>query len=72
MGGAKSAEGYRLIWLHSTSKAEHDADARYKQVARTTVRLSDLRQKLASPRTRSPWSGINCSPEDRERHAARR
>jgi transposase len=47
-----SAEGYRLIWFHSTSKAEHDADARYKQVARTTVRLSELQQKLASPRTR--------------------
>ena len=37
-----SAEGYRLIWFHSTSKAEHDADARQQQVARTTVRLSDL------------------------------
>jgi transposase len=49
---ALSAEGYRLIWFHSTSKAEHDADARYQQVARTTVRLSELREKLASPRTR--------------------
>jgi len=47
-----SAEGYRLIWFHSTSKAEHDADARYKQVARTTARLSNLQQKLSSPRTR--------------------
>jgi transposase len=47
-----SAEGYRLIWLHSTSEAEHDADDRYKRVARTTVRLSDLQQKLAAPRTR--------------------
>jgi transposase len=49
---ALSAEGYRLIWFHSTSKAEHDADARYKQVARTTTRLSNLQQKLSSPRTR--------------------
>jgi transposase len=47
-----SAEGYRLIWFHSTSKAEHDAEARQRQVARTTVRFSDLRLKLASPRTR--------------------
>jgi transposase len=47
-----SAEGYRMIWFHSTSKAEHDADARYKQVARTTVRLSELQDKLRSPRTR--------------------
>lgn len=49
---ALSAEGYRLIWLHSTSKAEQDADARGKRVARTTVRLSELRLKLRSPRTR--------------------
>jgi len=47
-----SAEGYRLIWFHSTSKAEHDENARYKRLARTTTRLSELRQKLASPRTR--------------------
>jgi transposase len=49
---ALSAEGYRLIWWHSTRKAELDADARQKQVARTTVRLSELRLKLRSPRTR--------------------
>jgi transposase len=47
-----SAEGYRLIWFHSTSKAESDFEARQRQVARTLTRLSDLRQKLASPRTR--------------------
>jgi transposase len=48
----QSAEGYRLIWLHSTSKAECDFGARQKKVARTMVRLSDLKQKLASSRTR--------------------
>jgi transposase len=47
-----SAEGYRLIWFHSTRKAESDFEARQRQVARTMARLSDLRQKLASPRTR--------------------
>jgi transposase len=47
-----SAEGYRLIWFHSTSKAESDFEARQRRVARTMTRLSDLRQKLASPRTR--------------------
>lgn len=47
-----SAEGYRLIWFHSTSKADCDFEARQRQVARTTTRLSDLRQNLASPRTR--------------------
>ena len=47
-----SAEGYRLIWFHSTSKAGHDEQWRQRQVARTTARLSDLRLKLASPRAR--------------------
>src|SRR4051794_18940289 len=47
-----SAEGYRLIWFHSTSKAECDFEVRQRQVGRTMTRLSDLRQKLASPRTR--------------------
>jgi transposase len=49
---ALSAEGYRLIWCHSTSKAECDFEARQKKVARTMTRLSDLQQKLASSRTR--------------------
>lgn len=47
-----SAEGYRLIWCHSTSKAECDFEARQRKVARTVTQLSDLQQKLASSRTR--------------------
>jgi transposase len=47
-----SADGYRLIWFHSTSKADRDFEARQKKVARTMTRLSDLQQKLASSRTR--------------------
>jgi transposase len=49
---AQSVEGYRLIWCHSTSKAECDFEARQRKVARTTTRLSDLELKLASTRTR--------------------
>jgi transposase len=47
-----SVEGYRLIWYHSTRKAELDALARHHQVERALERLAELRQKLASPRTR--------------------
>ena len=47
-----SAEGYRLIWFDSTSKAESDFETRQRRVARTLTRLSILEQKLASPRTR--------------------
>ena len=47
-----SAEGYRLIWYHSTRKAELDAHARHQQVERALSELAELRQKLSSPRTR--------------------
>jgi transposase len=47
-----SAEGYRLIWYHSTRKAELDALARAQQVERALLELAGLRAKLSSPRTR--------------------
>ena len=47
-----SIEGYRLIWYHSTRKAEVDALARHHRIERALGRLAELRQKLASPRTR--------------------
>src|SRR5262245_26854872 len=47
-----SAEGYRVVWYHSTRKAECDACARHRQVERALVELAELRQKLSCPRTR--------------------
>ena len=47
-----SAEGYRLIWYHSTRKAEQDASARHQQVERALNELAELRLKLSSSRTR--------------------
>ena len=49
---AVTAEGYRLVWYHSTRKAELDAVARARQIERTLQRLGQLRGKLTSPRTR--------------------
>jgi transposase len=49
---ATSAEGYRLIWYHSTRKAELDVLARHRRIERASGRLAELREKLASPRTR--------------------
>jgi transposase len=49
---ALSAEGYRLVWYHSTSKAETDAAARVRQVDRALRELAELQQKLSGPRTR--------------------
>jgi transposase len=48
----QTAEGYRMIWYHSTLKAERDAASRLSRLERAVARLDELRRKLASPRTR--------------------
>ncbi len=47
-----SVEGYRLIWYHSTRKAELDVLSRHHRIERASGRLAELREKLTSPRTR--------------------
>jgi len=49
---ATSVEGYRLIWYHSTRKAELDAASRLQRIQRAVERLIELRERLTSPRTR--------------------
>jgi len=49
---ATSAEGYRLVWYHSTRKAELDALIRSSRIERALKQLAALREKLHSPRTR--------------------
>src|SRR4051794_1302310 len=49
---ATSVEGYRVIWYHSTRKAELDVLSRHHRIERASGHLAELRQKLASPRTR--------------------
>ena len=49
---ATTAEGYRLVWYHSTRKAELDALTRHKRLERATAALSELQAKLTSTRTR--------------------
>lgn len=49
---ALSAEGYRLVWYHSTRKAENDAATRTRQVDRALRELAELQEKLSSPRSR--------------------
>lgn len=49
---APSEEGYRLVWYHSTRKAENDAAMRARQVDRALRELAELQQKLGSPRSR--------------------
>jgi transposase len=54
---ALTAEGYRLVWLHSTRKAELDAAARATQLQRALKELGELRAKISSPRTRYRQKG---------------
>lgn len=46
------SEGYRLLWYHSTRKAELDAAGRTRAIQRATAALVDLRERLQGPRTR--------------------
>lgn len=47
-----TSEGYRLIWYHSTRKAQLDAAARATNIRRSIQELGQLRDKLRGPRTR--------------------
>jgi len=49
---ATTSEGYRMVWYHSQRKAELDAVARATRIERALKQLSELREKLRSPRTR--------------------
>jgi transposase len=51
-GPALSVEGYRLVWYHSTLKAQNDAAQRSRRVDRALGELAELRQKFGSPRSR--------------------
>lgn len=45
-------EGYRLLWYHSTRKAEHDRMARLERTERALIELAALRGRLEGPRPR--------------------
>jgi len=45
-------DGYRLLWFHSSGKQQADADVRKKGLEQTRKALEELRDRLASPKTR--------------------
>lgn len=47
-----TADGYRLLWIHSLSKAVSDDAGRMKALQRTIDDLGKLRVRLQSPRSR--------------------
>jgi transposase len=47
-----SAEGYRIVWVHSTVKAARDEHARRSRIEAGTAAIDTLNVKLAGPKTR--------------------
>jgi hypothetical protein len=47
-----SAEGYRIVWVHSTTKAARDTHARRSRLEAGTSALEELNTRLAGPKTR--------------------
>lgn len=47
-----SSEGFRLLWFHSTRKAERDAKSRARALDRASKQLAQLQSRLQSSRTR--------------------
>ena len=51
-GETLSAEGFRLLWYHSTRKGALDGATRQRRISQTVQALSELRGRLTAPRTR--------------------
>ena len=47
-----SADGHRIVWVHSTAKARRDATRRHQRIAKTIAAIDALNTRLASPRCR--------------------
>jgi transposase len=47
-----SSEGYRIVWVHSSAKAQRDETARHERIQRTLTALGELNDRLAGPRAR--------------------
>lgn len=47
-----SAEGYRIVWVHSSIEAARDAESRQARIQRAAATLDDLAARVAGPRSR--------------------
>jgi len=47
-----SAEGYRIVWVHSSLEAALDADSRQSRIQRAVAALADLAARVSSPKSR--------------------
>jgi len=49
---APSTEGYRIVWVRSSAKIDHDAEARRARIAKGITAVDDVNVRLGSPKTR--------------------
>jgi transposase len=47
-----SAEGFRIVWVRSSAKRDHDAATRARHLVRATAALEELAGRLCGPRRR--------------------
>jgi transposase len=47
-----SADGHRIVWIHSTAKARRDATRRHARIAKAIAAIDALNVRLSSPRCR--------------------
>lgn len=47
-----SSEGYRIIWVRSSSKTANDANTRTRRIEKATAALDDLAHRLTGPKAR--------------------
>ena len=47
-----SADGFRIVWVHTTEKEKRDRDTREKKLEAARRALEDLKSRLASPKSR--------------------
>lgn len=60
-----SADGHRIIWIHSTGKARRDATRRHQAIARAISAIDALNVRLSSPRCRIK-TAVTAETEARE------
>jgi transposase len=47
-----SADGHRIIWIHSTAKTRRDATRRHQAITKAIAAIDELNVRLSSPRCR--------------------
>jgi transposase len=60
-----SADGHRIVWIHSTAKARRDATRRHQAITRAIAAVDELNDRLSSPRCRIK-TAVGAETEARE------